>query len=383
MMAATKTRSPDKNGANCRPKNQTGTKTSPVEQTKSRIYIVQYSLFETGVNGTKVIEFPRIAEENPEFMQLSFFETGVKNAVVYETSRIAVAAKADGPKDWRKIFEDNILLVKAQVSGIIGANSNNRDDLEQAGLIALMKCAKKFDPDKGYQFSSYAVPAIKRAMIREQRMLRGKFETQSIEVMNEESSSAIAQVTEPVEASPCAVTEKDEIVEMLLNISQTLRREKERKGVLALARQLQGYNSDFITHEAGIAKNSYSALVSAGRRVLQANPHLLNYISVVKSESQDEVVANLLGTELKLSFTKDAVFDVPSDRTPFHKYLEILAETMCRDGVAEYLLDEVRIGESVYVMDGDNKCMTGMIMGTDKVEVTHMKKTNRPLLMTA
>lgn len=41
-----------------------------------------------------------------------------------------------------------------------------KDDLIQCGTIALWKASKGFDETKGLKFSSYAVPAIRREMLR-------------------------------------------------------------------------------------------------------------------------------------------------------------------------------------------------------------------------
>jgi RNA polymerase sigma factor (sigma-70 family) len=54
------------------------------------------------------------------------------------------------------------------------------DDLFQEGMIGLMKAAHSYDPDKGMQFSSYAVYWIKKyileALTREQRTSLGAVE---------------------------------------------------------------------------------------------------------------------------------------------------------------------------------------------------------------
>ena len=56
-------------------------------------------------------------------------------------------------------------LVRALVPRFLGRGIEY-DDLFQAGCVGLMKAAAHFDPDRGYQFSTYAVPVILGEMRR-------------------------------------------------------------------------------------------------------------------------------------------------------------------------------------------------------------------------
>ena len=57
------------------------------------------------------------------------------------------------------IIEQNIGLVKSCVSKFLFKNSDY-DDIFQAGCLGLTRAAKKFNPEFGTKFSSYAVPFI-------------------------------------------------------------------------------------------------------------------------------------------------------------------------------------------------------------------------------
>lgn len=70
------------------------------------------------------------------------------------------------------------------------------DDLFQEGMIGLMKAAYSYDPDKGTQFSSYAVYWIKKyilvALTREQRTSLGAVELTE-KIISTSSAPAITQ----------------------------------------------------------------------------------------------------------------------------------------------------------------------------------------------
>ena len=53
--------------------------------------------------------------------------------------------------------ERNVGLVRALVPRFLGRGIEY-DDLFQAGCEGLIKAAAHFDPDRGYKFSTYAVP---------------------------------------------------------------------------------------------------------------------------------------------------------------------------------------------------------------------------------
>ena len=61
--------------------------------------------------------------------------------------------------------ERNVGLVRALVPRFLGRGIEY-DDLFQAGCEGLIKAAPHFDPDRGYKFSTYAVPVILGEMRR-------------------------------------------------------------------------------------------------------------------------------------------------------------------------------------------------------------------------
>ena len=59
----------------------------------------------------------------------------------------------------QEMIENNYGLVHACANKFRGRGAEY-DDLFQAGCIGLIKAADKFDPDRGFAFSTYAVPVI-------------------------------------------------------------------------------------------------------------------------------------------------------------------------------------------------------------------------------
>ena len=64
-----------------------------------------------------------------------------------------------------EFVERNVGLVRSLVPRFLGRGIEY-DDLFQAGCVGLMKAAEHFDPDRGFKFSTYAVPVILGEMRR-------------------------------------------------------------------------------------------------------------------------------------------------------------------------------------------------------------------------
>ncbi len=98
--------------------------------------------------------------------------------------------------DAANMVEDNIGLVHLCAKRFIGRGLEY-DDIFQAGCVGLIKAADNFDPEKGFKFSTYAVPVIlgeMRGLFREGgamkisrsvRELARKVQLQAEEMRNE------------------------------------------------------------------------------------------------------------------------------------------------------------------------------------------------------
>ena len=58
-----------------------------------------------------------------------------------------------------KIVEENLYMVDILIRKYLGKGVD-RDDLYQVGALALINAVERFDPSKGYEFSSFATPTI-------------------------------------------------------------------------------------------------------------------------------------------------------------------------------------------------------------------------------
>lgn len=58
-----------------------------------------------------------------------------------------------------KLVEDHLYMVEILIRKYLGKGVEY-DDLYQAGALALVSAVERFDPDKGFEFSSFATPTI-------------------------------------------------------------------------------------------------------------------------------------------------------------------------------------------------------------------------------
>ncbi len=58
-----------------------------------------------------------------------------------------------------KIVEDHLYMVDILIRKYLNKGVEY-DDLYQVGALALVQAVERFDPDKGYEFSSFAPPTI-------------------------------------------------------------------------------------------------------------------------------------------------------------------------------------------------------------------------------
>lgn len=99
-----------------------------------------------------------------------------------------------GDKDaFNKIVEHNLRLVLKIANQFSGLTDMPLEDLVQEGNIGLMEAVKRFDPDKGYKFATYATwwirQNIQRAIIEKSPTIR--IPSSQLEIMKKVSDAEI------------------------------------------------------------------------------------------------------------------------------------------------------------------------------------------------
>ena len=89
-----------------------------------------------------------------------------KSILLSAEEELALARRVKkGEKEARDQFiRSNLLLVESEARSKVGKLS--LEDLRGEGLLALCEAANKFDPERGFKFSSYAIILIKGSMIK-------------------------------------------------------------------------------------------------------------------------------------------------------------------------------------------------------------------------
>ena len=104
--------------------------------------------------------------ETPSSLKLYLREMGQIEMLSREEEQVLVEKMLKGDMDARNhLVEANLRLVVSMANhyNVLGLTFQ---DLIQEGNIGLMKATEKYDPSKGYRFSTYAVCWIKQAMTR-------------------------------------------------------------------------------------------------------------------------------------------------------------------------------------------------------------------------
>lgn len=96
---------------------------------------------------------------------LSQIEAGTKKATEEEINNLKEIVQ-EGLDSQETLTNSNLRLVVSVAKKSMGRNGMQFQDLIQEGNIGLMRAVKKFDPTKGFKFSTYATWWIKQAITR-------------------------------------------------------------------------------------------------------------------------------------------------------------------------------------------------------------------------
>jgi RNA polymerase primary sigma factor len=119
-------------------------------------------------NIEKRVDNPKVEREaeTPELLAKYLAHIGRGDLLTHqEEIELSKAAKADDVRARRRLIEKNLRLVVSVAKKYRGYGLPF-EDLIQEGNIGLMKAVEKFDPDRGYRFSTYATWWIRQAVQR-------------------------------------------------------------------------------------------------------------------------------------------------------------------------------------------------------------------------
>lgn len=103
----------------------------------------------------------------PRWVGAPEIDDGTRRRITEECLRAAAQLADDEAR--RRLF-DRVVVANLQVAQAIAMRYRGRgvamEDLEQVAAMALVRAARAFDPDRGHDFLSYAVPTMRGAIMR-------------------------------------------------------------------------------------------------------------------------------------------------------------------------------------------------------------------------
>ena len=146
-------------------------------------------------------------------------------------------------------------------------HGGDQDDLEQAAIGGLMRAARKFDPDRGVRFSTYATWWIRQALARhagEARLIHVPENPQARASEEAARARAIASIDEPNEHGS---TPSELLADRGEAPEEAMRRE-EAAGVLAAAvRRLGPRDAEVLRRRYGLQGGEPETLKEVGDRL--------------------------------------------------------------------------------------------------------------------
>lgn len=160
-----------------------------------------------------------------------------------------------------KLITDNIQLAH-YVARQFYSNNVEYDDLVGIASLGLVKAAEKFDPQKGFKFSSFAVPVMRNEILQEFRRIRKRVECVSLhEPLGSEETG--------LELMDMILDEQDryKVIEEVMLIKQQMDKlTKQEQRALQLNAQHPDLSQEQKSNIIGVSQSYYSRLVLSARK---------------------------------------------------------------------------------------------------------------------
>lgn len=296
--------------------------------------------------------------------QLALYNTGHKNIEVIPSQPKKI--------DIEEKIKKNIKLVDYFMKFVHGVTPDNRDDVYQAGLIGLWQAIKTFDESRNCKFSSYAGVCIKREMYKATNDNSEGKQILSLDNMETESPSDYASLS--VKEPQMLVADGEKTISLMKRIAAGQRSVKDKKSIIALIMYYQGYPCAQIANELKISERSCRTFWANGRSLLKNHPNFRHAAAEFwDGVEENEYSITLQGIPFQVRFSAHIFIDLPAKK--MQQYEEDFCKMITRDDVADWLLNNVRIGDSICLYYEKTRCTTMLTMGKDTIEISFVTQT--------
>lgn len=150
-----------------------------------------------------------------------------------------------------QLITDNIPLVKYVVNQFYVENEEIREELYQEGIFGLINAADKFDENKDYKFSTFAIKSIKGEMLKYIRYLNRKKRKSNINTISLDKS--IYYKDEDITLLDAIIDDKDDYSSINCeSILQLVEETKIKDAKYIILKRLEGYKFQEIADDLGI-----------------------------------------------------------------------------------------------------------------------------------